>query len=102
MTVVMTRRHKISSNVSFACEVDSNPKSTIEWLHNNTKLHNLPGQVALLRDGGLVIYSVGHNHSGTFTCKASNAVGEDKRDFQLFVQGQTDVTQYVQPVRHLL
>ncbi|XP_062500462.1 roundabout homolog 3-like [Corticium candelabrum] len=86
MTESTPRKHKISSNVSFSCDVDSNPRSSFKWLHNKTELSSHPNLYSLLNNGQLIVHNIRYNHTGTYTCKASNELGEDRKDFKLIVQ----------------
>jgi hypothetical protein len=107
LTVSSLRKHKVSSKVSFLCEVDSNPDSEIQWLHNNTELRNQSGEVSILGDGRLIVHNLAKNHSGAFTCRASNRLGHDKKDFPLIVQvppgapGRPEIISYTQTTARL-
>ncbi|KAG7204105.1 hypothetical protein KM043_001954 [Ampulex compressa] len=64
-------------DLKLICDVQSNPSPTrVVWYHNDNRLeHDVPGGV-LVASNTLTLRVLGLDHSGEYSCEATNSVGE--------------------------
>ncbi|CAL1546790.1 unnamed protein product, partial [Lymnaea stagnalis] len=70
-------------NVTVACRPQAAPRADIAWLKNGVQV----GRV--LPSGALELTSLSQSDSGTYTCVATNDLGEARSSCLLTVQGKT-------------
>ncbi|KAJ8413768.1 hypothetical protein AAFF_G00063660 [Aldrovandia affinis] len=72
--------------LSLGCDAFGTPSPTITWTKDGQPVGDSPG--VYLQNGKrlLRIYRVQAEHSGTFSCRASNKAGEATRDYNIVVQ----------------
>ncbi|XP_078687492.1 hemicentin-1-like isoform X2 [Branchiostoma floridae x Branchiostoma belcheri] len=76
----------INRPMELTCPVEGIPTPQVRWLHNQKRV-NQDENIRITRQGQtLSISSVHVSHRGTFTCIASNIVGEEQRSFRTIVQ----------------
>ncbi|XP_078604169.1 hemicentin-1-like isoform X2 [Branchiostoma floridae x Branchiostoma japonicum] len=76
----------VNRPVELTCPVEGIPTPQVRWLHNQRPV-NQDENIRLTRQGQtLSVSSVQISHQGTFTCIASNIVGQVERTFRLTVQ----------------
>ncbi|XP_011496551.1 PREDICTED: B-cell receptor CD22 [Ceratosolen solmsi marchali] len=64
-------------DVKFICNYQSNPEPTsIEWLHNNKRLHHNVEAGILVASSSLTLRILMLSHNGTYSCLVRNTVGE--------------------------
>ncbi|CAC5372541.1 CADM1 [Mytilus coruscus] len=72
-----------AQNLSVSCLVDSNPVITrIFWERNSTVYHVSTGKSTL----SLNLFNVSRVDSGTYVCRAANAIGESYDSIEIIVQ----------------
>ncbi|XP_039268950.2 hemicentin-1-like [Styela clava] len=73
-------------SITLRCETSGNPVPTVQWTKAGVRgpLRYLP-DYRVLRDYSLVISSPSPEHSGDYTCTATNAAGTDSMDAHLIV-----------------
>ncbi|KAM6110387.1 LOW QUALITY PROTEIN: hemicentin-2 [Pterocles gutturalis] len=77
---------RVNSTVTLECETWAVPEPTIQWYKDKQPLES-SGHLQILSEGQVLqIQPAGVSDSGHYTCVASNAVGEDDRDFIVHVQ----------------
>ncbi|XP_029816435.1 hemicentin-2 [Manacus vitellinus] len=77
---------KVNSTVMLECETWAVPEPTIRW-YKNKQLLESTGHLQILSEGQVLqIKPASASDSGHYTCVATNAVGEDDRDFIVHVQ----------------
>ncbi|KAM9594340.1 hemicentin-2 isoform 4-T4 [Morphnus guianensis] len=77
---------RVNSTVMLECETWAVPEPTIQWYKDKQPLASA-GHLQILSEGQVLqIKPVGVSDSGHYTCVATNAVGEDDRDFIVHVQ----------------
>ncbi|KAM9271186.1 hemicentin-2 [Morus bassanus] len=77
---------KVNSTVMLECETWAVPEPTIQW-YKDKQLLESAGHLQILNEGQVLqIKPAGISDSGHYTCVATNAVGEDDRDFIVHVQ----------------
>ncbi|XP_078326030.1 contactin-5-like isoform X2 [Crassostrea virginica] len=74
----------MGGTANFSCSAESHPASTLTWQFNGTKL--LPDGVYVSTDNSIQIGLVSWQHTGTYTCVASNVVGQEKVSAKLSIQ----------------
>ncbi|XP_035291447.1 hemicentin-1 [Anguilla anguilla] len=72
--------------LSLGCDAFGNPSPSITWTKDGRPVNDYAG--IYLQNGKrlLRIYRVQMEHSGTFSCRASNKAGEARRDYSIVVQ----------------
>ncbi|XP_042642365.1 hemicentin-2 [Tyto alba] len=76
----------VNSTVMLECETWAVPEPTIQW-YKDKQLLESAGHLQILSKGQVLqIKPAGVSDSGHYTCVATNAVGEDDRDFIVHVQ----------------
>ncbi|XP_065551612.1 hemicentin-2 [Lathamus discolor] len=77
---------KVNSTVMLECETWAVPEPTIRW-YKDKQLLESDGHLQILSEGQVLqIKPAGVSDSGHYSCVATNAVGEDDRDFIVHVQ----------------
>ncbi|XP_056361302.1 LOW QUALITY PROTEIN: hemicentin-2 [Oenanthe melanoleuca] len=77
---------KVNSTVVLECETWAVPEPTIRW-YKDKQLLASSERLQILSEGQVLqIQPAGVSDSGHYTCVATNAVGEDDRDFIVHVQ----------------
>ncbi|XP_072739134.1 hemicentin-2-like [Ciconia boyciana] len=77
---------RVNSTVMLECETWAVPEPTIRW-YKDKQLLESTGHLQILSEGQVLqIKPAGVSDSGHYTCVATNAVGEDNRDFIVHVQ----------------
>ncbi|XP_069626703.1 hemicentin-2 [Haliaeetus albicilla] len=77
---------RVNSTVMLECETWAVPEPTIQW-YKDKQLLASAGHLQILSEGQVLqIKPAGVSDSGHYTCVATNAVGEDDRDFIVHVQ----------------
>ncbi|KAK4811635.1 hypothetical protein QYF61_022728 [Mycteria americana] len=77
---------RVNSTVMLECETWAVPEPTIRW-YKDKQLLESAGHLQILSEGQVLqIEPAGVSDSGHYTCVATNAVGEDNRDFIVHVQ----------------
>ncbi|KAM7087896.1 LOW QUALITY PROTEIN: hemicentin-2 [Ciconia maguari] len=77
---------RVNSTVMLECETWAVPEPTIRWYKDKQLLEGT-GHLQILSEGQVLqIKPAGVSDSGHYTCVATNAVGEDNRDFIVHVQ----------------
>ncbi|KAG5850585.1 hypothetical protein ANANG_G00084020 [Anguilla anguilla] len=74
-----------NSQALLSCIADGVPQPIISWEKKGTPLTDTTGEYTLLPSGELVIDSAQPEDSGSYTCIATNDVGQDRRTFTLSV-----------------
>ena len=71
-------------NQALRCEVENEPKSTIEWQRNGKKVEDLP---AMSFQNSMILFftKISKSHEGKYTCLATSTSGKLELDFQLTV-----------------
>ncbi|XP_014111826.1 PREDICTED: hemicentin-2 [Pseudopodoces humilis] len=77
---------RVNSTVVLECETWAVPEPTIRWYKNKQLLASSEHLQILSEGQVLQIQPAGVSDSGHYTCVATNAVGEDDRDFIVHVQ----------------
>ncbi|CAH1270966.1 HMCN1 [Branchiostoma lanceolatum] len=76
----------VNRPVELSCPVEGIPTPQVRWLHNQRPV-NQDENIRITRQGQtLTVSSVQVSHQGSFTCIASNIVGEVQRTFKFTVQ----------------
>nr|XP_022322764.1 hemicentin-1-like [Crassostrea virginica] len=83
----------MGGTANFSCSAEGHPASTLTWQFNGTKL--LPDGVYVSTDNSIQIGLVSWQHTGTYTCVATNVVGQEKVSAKLSVQVRPRV-RYIQ------
>ncbi|NWS40494.1 HMCN1 protein, partial [Probosciger aterrimus] len=79
---------RVNSTVMLECETWAVPEPTIRW-YKDKQLLESDGHLQILSEGQVLqIKPASVSDSGHYTCVATNAVGEDNRDFIVHVQGE--------------
>ncbi|KFP19290.1 Hemicentin-2, partial [Egretta garzetta] len=79
---------RVNSTVMLECETWAVPEPTIRW-YKDKQLLESAGHLQILSEGQVLqIKPASVSDSGHYTCVATNAVGEDDRDFIVHVQGE--------------
>ncbi|KAK4820389.1 hypothetical protein QYF61_025563 [Mycteria americana] len=73
------------SQAVLSCVADGIPTPTINWKKDNTLLTEIVGKYRTVPDGGLILDNVVPEDSGSYTCIANNAAGEDTHTVTLIV-----------------
>ncbi|XP_041262809.1 hemicentin-2 isoform X2 [Onychostruthus taczanowskii] len=77
---------RVNSTVVLECETWAVPEPTIRW-YKDKQLLESSEHIQILSEGQVLqIQAAGISDSGHYTCVATNAVGEDDRDFIVHVQ----------------
>ncbi|XP_039576204.1 hemicentin-2 [Passer montanus] len=77
---------RVNSTVVLECETWAVPEPTIRW-YKDKQLLESSEHIQILSEGQVLqIQAAGVSDSGHYTCVATNAVGEDDRDFIVHVQ----------------
>ncbi|XP_010139814.1 PREDICTED: hemicentin-2-like, partial [Buceros rhinoceros silvestris] len=77
---------RVNSTVTLECETWAVPEPTIQW-YKDKQLLESTGHLQILSEGQVLqIQPARVSDSGHYTCVATNAVGEDNRDFIVHVQ----------------
>ncbi|KAK2535403.1 Hmcn2 [Columba guinea] len=77
---------RVNSTVTLECETRAVPEPTIQW-YKDKQLLESTGHLQILSKGQVLqIKPASVSDSGHYTCVATNAVGEDDRDFIVHVQ----------------
>ncbi len=86
-----------ATSVSFSCVAESNPSSNISWIHHGLIIEN-NGNFTIktiytytsytVSNSTLTINSVNSSQNGTYTCIASNEIGNDSEIYTLLVYGE--------------
>nr|XP_010300774.1 PREDICTED: hemicentin-2 [Balearica regulorum gibbericeps] len=77
---------RVNSTVTLECETWAVPQPTIRW-YKDKQLLESTGHLQILSEGQILqIKPASVSDSGHYTCVATNAVGEDDRDFIVHVQ----------------
>ncbi|XP_074968536.1 hemicentin-2 [Phalacrocorax aristotelis] len=88
---------KVNSTVTLECETWAVPEPTIRW-YKDKQLLESAGHLQILNEGQVLqIKPAGISDSGHYTCVATNAVGEDDRDFIVHVQVPPLFQQQISP-----
>ena len=75
-----------SDPVSFACDVQGNPKPRVTWAKLNSALP--PGRHVIESGGGLLIRGARSRDVGVYVCTGRNALGSVTASANLTVQGE--------------
>ncbi|NXL95018.1 HMCN2 protein, partial [Alectura lathami] len=79
---------RVNSTVTLECETWAVPEPTIQWYKDGQLLESA-GHLQILSEGQVLqIQPAGIPDSGHYTCVATNAAGEDDKDFSVHVQGE--------------
>ncbi|KFP01647.1 Hemicentin-1, partial [Calypte anna] len=73
------------SQAVLSCVAEGIPTPTINWKKDNTLLTEVAGKYQTMPDGNLILDNVVPEDSGSYTCVASSAAGEDTHTFTLVV-----------------
>ncbi|XP_010130628.1 PREDICTED: hemicentin-1, partial [Buceros rhinoceros silvestris] len=73
------------SQAVLSCVAEGIPSPTINWKKNNTLLTEVVGRYRAVPDGDLILDNVIPEDSGSYTCIANNAAGEDTHTVTLIV-----------------
>ncbi|XP_062447296.1 hemicentin-2 [Rhea pennata] len=77
---------KVNSTVTLECESWAVPEPTIQWYKDGQLLVSA-GHLQILNEGQILqIKPASVSDSGHYTCVATNAVGEDDKDFSVHIQ----------------
>ncbi|XP_071310090.1 hemicentin-2 isoform X1 [Agelaius tricolor] len=77
---------RVNSTVVLECETWAVPEPTIHW-YKDKQLLESSEHIQILSEGQVLqIQAAGVSDSGHYTCVATNAVGEDDRDFIVHIQ----------------
>uniref|UniRef100_A0A8C9R6U4 Hemicentin-1 n=1 Tax=Scleropages formosus TaxID=113540 RepID=A0A8C9R6U4_SCLFO len=74
-----------NSQAILSCFADGVPQPLISWEKEGIPLRNAVGKHTILPSGDLIIESSQHEDSGSYTCSATNNLGEDSRTVTLSV-----------------
>uniref|UniRef100_A0A8C9N9E0 Hemicentin-1 n=1 Tax=Serinus canaria TaxID=9135 RepID=A0A8C9N9E0_SERCA len=74
-----------SSQAVLSCVAEGIPAPTINWRKDNMLLRDTMGKYQTVPGGDLILDSVGPEDSGSYTCIATNAAGEDTHTVTLTV-----------------
>eukprot|EP00079_Xenopus_tropicalis_P024320 XP_012816895.1 PREDICTED: hemicentin-1 [Xenopus tropicalis] len=75
----------INDQTTLPCAAHGIPTPTITWAKNNLPITVKAGKYSVLASGELILYNAQHKDVGTYTCTASNAIGEDTHTVRLTV-----------------
>ncbi|XP_067391212.1 hemicentin-1 isoform X2 [Emydura macquarii macquarii] len=80
-------QHTVTENSQavLSCVADGIPTPTINWKKDNIPLTDTIGKYRAMQYGDLILENAVPEDSGTYTCVASNAAGEDVRTVSLMV-----------------
>ncbi|KAM6372038.1 LOW QUALITY PROTEIN: hemicentin-2 [Pluvialis apricaria] len=88
---------RVNSTVMLECETWAVPEPTIRW-YKDKQLLESAGHLQILSEGQVLqIKPAGVSDSGHYTCVATNAVGEDDRDFIVHIQVPPLFQQQISP-----
>ncbi|KAM9256723.1 LOW QUALITY PROTEIN: hemicentin-2 [Cariama cristata] len=88
---------RVNSTVLLECETWAVPEPTIQW-YKDKQLLESTGHLQILSEGQVLqIKPASISDSGHYTCVATNAVGEDDRDFVVHVQVPPLFQQQISP-----
>ncbi|NXN24555.1 HMCN2 protein, partial [Nycticryphes semicollaris] len=91
---------RVNSTVMLECETWAVPEPTIRW-YKDKQLLESSSHLQILSEGQVLqIKPAGISDSGHYTCVATNAVGEDDRDFIVHIQGEPWATGQALEQRH--
>lgn len=67
-----------NSSHRFECRVTGNPLPTVQWFKNDVNIDNCPDYTTMYNNGEavLVVEEVTLENQGTYSCKASNRLGQ--------------------------
>ncbi|KAJ8376139.1 hypothetical protein SKAU_G00067190 [Synaphobranchus kaupii] len=74
-----------SSQALLSCVTDGVPQPVISWEKEGTPLTDTTGEYTILPSGELIIDAAQPEDSGSYTCVATNDVGQDSKTFTLSV-----------------
>jgi hemicentin len=75
----------IGSPLEWSCEATGNPNPSVSWLKNGQKLESKLSLVIASNGTKVTVTKVDLSHSGQYTCKANNSLGEDSTSVYLSV-----------------
>ncbi|XP_026645393.1 hemicentin-1 [Microtus ochrogaster] len=82
-----------NSQVVLPCVADGIPTPAIHWGKDSVRIANLLGKSTTRPDGDLILENVVLEDSGTYTCVATNAAGEDTHAVTLTVHSLPTFTE---------
>ncbi|KAL1022832.1 hypothetical protein UPYG_G00032950 [Umbra pygmaea] len=68
-----------NSQAQLTCMAEGVPQPTMSWEKDGTPVSNMAGEYTILPSGELIIDSAQPDDAGSYTCVATNAVGQDSR-----------------------
>lgn len=88
LPVKQTARAAAGGNITILCEPEAAPRATITWLRNGG---SLGGNALVLPNGALELFQLQSGDSGTYTCVATNSLGDAQSSCQLQVSEGTSL-----------
>lgn len=101
---LVTEYYKVGSYLQLDCSARGQPLPSIDWYFNKEPVATSPAlgrfrvnpdwTVNLLSNNSLTIQSLTKQHSGTYTCRASNVNSEDRMSMDISVEGKLNLTEF--------
>uniref|UniRef100_A0A8C7JTX3 Hemicentin 1 n=1 Tax=Oncorhynchus kisutch TaxID=8019 RepID=A0A8C7JTX3_ONCKI len=82
-----------NSQAQIACVAEGVPQPTLSWEKEGTPLSDTSGEYTILPSGELVIDIAQPDDEGSYTCVATNTVGQDSQTVRLSVHTQPAFTE---------
>ncbi|CAB1323870.1 unnamed protein product, partial [Coregonus sp. 'balchen'] len=87
-----------NSQAQMACVAEGVPQPTLSWEKEGTPLSDTSGEYTILPSGELVIDIAQPDDAGSYTCVATNTVGQDSRTVSLSVHTHPAFTEMLADV----
>ena len=80
----------VGSSVVIYCPAQGVPTPSISWFKDGQPLEEVPGEIEVRAEGTeLVFHNAKVVDAGRYKCLAENPAGENKKIYELDVQGRT-------------
>lgn len=95
---LVTEYYKVNSNLQLDCTARGQPPPTIDWYYNGEPVATSPSlgrflvnpdwAVRLTANNSLTVQQLTKQHSGQYTCRASNQNSEASANLHVLVEGE--------------
>ena len=87
-TLSSPQRIPRGSTLTLFCNYESVPSPNVTWLLNSSPLSSMDPRITSTESRSeLVLGPLEENEGGTYTCSASNIIGDSSLDIEVIVQG---------------